>query len=388
MSKWIGHRAYIEVSRRRRRLPGARAGRVRRWRRPPMPSPIGLVAEMLDDPTIVSPDGAGRADTRRLFSRLFAEWLAEPRVRARRRGGSRGDRQSRCSSSIRRPTPAATSRRGEFSGRLAALDARQQADRKPARAAAPGDGPGRRHGRKRTRLHSRQPQDAGRRSAAAISGGAWAARATRRRRRAAAGSSWPEQMVSPDNPLLPRVIVNRLWQHHFGEGHRPLARRFRRRWASRRRIPNCSTIWPASWCAQGWSLKQMHRLMVLSSTYRMSSQPQPRGRSGRSAEQAVASHARAAAGGRVRFATRCWPSRAGLDRDACTVPSVMPYLTDLHDRPRPARRLGPAGWRRPAQHLPGACGAISSRRCCWPSTIRFRSRRSAGAACRTCRPRR
>ena len=27
-----------------------------------------------------------------------------------------------------------------------------------------------------------------------------------------------QQLVDPSNPLLPRVLVNRLWQHHFGEG--------------------------------------------------------------------------------------------------------------------------------------------------------------------------
>src|SRR5206468_2152260 len=27
-----------------------------------------------------------------------------------------------------------------------------------------------------------------------------------------------QHLVGPTNPLLPRVIVNRLWQHHFGEG--------------------------------------------------------------------------------------------------------------------------------------------------------------------------
>ena len=36
---------------------------------------------------------------------------------------------------------------------------------------------------------------------------------------AAADSSWPARMVDPAaNPLLPRVLVNRLWKHHFGEG--------------------------------------------------------------------------------------------------------------------------------------------------------------------------
>ncbi len=47
--------------------------------------------------------------------------------------------------------------------------------------------------------------------------------------REAAGSSWRGGWSIPRaNPLLPRVLVNRLWKHHFGEGHRQDDRRLRR----------------------------------------------------------------------------------------------------------------------------------------------------------------
>ena len=42
-------------------------------------------------------------------------------------------------------------------------------------------------------------------------------------------------------------------------------------WGRSPAIPSCSTGWPASWSPGGWSIKAMHRLMVTSSTYRMSS---------------------------------------------------------------------------------------------------------------------
>ena len=46
----------------------------------------------------------------------------------------------------------------------------------------------------------------------------WAARRCPRPPPAAAGSSWPGGWSTRANPLTPRVLVNRLWKHHFGEG--------------------------------------------------------------------------------------------------------------------------------------------------------------------------
>ncbi len=78
-----------------------------------------------------------------------------------------------------------------------------------------------------------------------------------------------EWLTRPDHPLTSRVLVNRLWLWHFGEGlcrtpddfgtrgdkptHRPLLD-----WLAHRLVEN------------GWSIKAMHRLILLSSTYQMS----------------------------------------------------------------------------------------------------------------------
>ncbi len=83
------------------------------------------------------------------------------------------------------------------------------------------------------------------------------------------------RMVDPGtNPLLARVIANRLWRHHFGEGLVATPDDF----GKMGRPPSHPELldWLASeLVASGWSLKHLHRLMVASSAYRMSSALDP-----------------------------------------------------------------------------------------------------------------
>jgi hypothetical protein len=76
-------------------------------------------------------------------------------------------------------------------------------------------------------------------------------------------------VASKDNPLTARVIVNRLWQHHFGRGIVSTPSDFGVRGA-RPTHPELLD-WLACELVEGeWKLKRMHRLMLLSETYQQS----------------------------------------------------------------------------------------------------------------------
>src|SRR5262249_26453100 len=81
-------------------------------------------------------------------------------------------------------------------------------------------------------------------------------------------------IASPENPLTARVMANRIWQHHFGRGLVRSSSNF----GSLGTPPTYPELldWLAAELVQnGWRLKPLHRLIVTSSTYRMSSAPNP-----------------------------------------------------------------------------------------------------------------
>ena len=80
-----------------------------------------------------------------------------------------------------------------------------------------------------------------------------------------------EAVTSPDNPLTTRVFVNRVWMHHFGK---PLVRS-PSSFGTLGQEPTHPLL--LDWLAnefqeQGWSIKALHRLIMTSATYQMSSQ--------------------------------------------------------------------------------------------------------------------
>lgn len=79
-------------------------------------------------------------------------------------------------------------------------------------------------------------------------------------------------IVAPDNPLTARVLVNRVWQYHFGRGIVVTANDFGRMGA-RPSHPELLDYLANEFVAHGFSIKHLHRLMLNSNTYQQSSQP-------------------------------------------------------------------------------------------------------------------
>ncbi|MGH9627542.1 MAG: PSD1 and planctomycete cytochrome C domain-containing protein, partial [Bryobacteraceae bacterium] len=75
---------------------------------------------------------------------------------------------------------------------------------------------------------------------------------------------------SPSNPMTPRVAVNRIWLWHFGEGLVRTPDNFGLRGEAPTH-PGLLDHLAARFVESGWSFKQMHRLIMNSSTYRFSS---------------------------------------------------------------------------------------------------------------------
>ncbi|MCW5978850.1 MAG: DUF1553 domain-containing protein [Bryobacteraceae bacterium] len=162
-------------------------------------------------------------------------------------------------------------RRAEINRELEALDARMPAPYPTARAIGEED----REPLPSYFLHRGAPDMKGSLMAPGILTVAWNgeyefpaappdARSSFRRR------GFAEWVASPENPLTARVMVNRIWQHHFGEGIVRTPSNF----GKTGQPPSHPELldWLATeFIRSGWSVKAMHRLMLSSNAYRMAS---------------------------------------------------------------------------------------------------------------------
>jgi hypothetical protein len=84
-----------------------------------------------------------------------------------------------------------------------------------------------------------------------------------------------EAIARPDNPLTARVLVNRVWLHHFGAGlvHTPSDFGLR---SDPPTHPELLDYLAARFVKEGWSVKKLHRLIMLSNVYRQASEDNAR----------------------------------------------------------------------------------------------------------------
>jgi hypothetical protein len=152
-------------------------------------------------------------------------------------------------------------------------------------------------------------------------------------------------IADPRHPLTARVLVNRLWQHHFGTGIVSTPSDFGLNGA-RPSHPELLDWLASEFVAGGWRIKPLQRLIVLSSTYRQAGTANARG-------------LQADAGARLLW--RYPPQRLEPEplRDAILAVSGKLHLRlggpgfDLFEPNRnyvkvytPKKEFGPAEWRR------------------------------------------
>ena len=78
-------------------------------------------------------------------------------------------------------------------------------------------------------------------------------------------------LVHPDHPLTARVMANRIWQYHFGRGIVATPSNFGIR-GEPPSHPELLDWLAAKFVSGGWSIKALHRKILLSETYQLSSE--------------------------------------------------------------------------------------------------------------------
>ena len=80
-----------------------------------------------------------------------------------------------------------------------------------------------------------------------------------------------EAIVDPKNPLTARVIVNRVWQQHLGQGIVRTPSNFGKQ-GDTPSHPELLDYLASRFMAEGWSLKKLHREIMLTATYALSAE--------------------------------------------------------------------------------------------------------------------
>jgi hypothetical protein len=83
-----------------------------------------------------------------------------------------------------------------------------------------------------------------------------------------------QSIANKNNPLTARVMVNRVWQHHFGEGFVTTPDDFGNQSVPPSH-PELVDYLASRFMADGWSLKKLHKSILLSATYQQSTRNNP-----------------------------------------------------------------------------------------------------------------
>ncbi|MEX2118686.1 MAG: PSD1 and planctomycete cytochrome C domain-containing protein [Pirellulales bacterium] len=273
VSMWLDHRAYVEVQ----DLGEGYAALDRvvfADGTPPGDSPNALIVSMLEDTGLTSPDALAGTYVA-LFGESVRRWTSGE---ARSQAFAEASQHAAVWNLLLElgqaelDDPAAVAEDDESTRALAAY-ARERAELEAAipvsrRALAMADGTGENERVFIRGNHGTLGEEVPRRFLEALGG---------HEQPPPNGSGRLElarRMVDPNkNPLLPRVIVNRLWKHHFGLGLVATPDDFGRM-GQEPSHPELLDWLAAELVSNNWSLKKLHRLMLLSSTYQMSSMPE------------------------------------------------------------------------------------------------------------------
>ena len=160
-------------------------------------------------------------------------------------------------------------------------------------------------------------------------------------------------VASPDNPLTARVMVNRVWMRHFGTPLVKTPSDFGVR-TEPPSHPGLLDHLAVQWIRQGWSMKALHREMLLSATYRMASDPEAAGLSRKALARATAADPANALFWRMnRKRTDFEAMRDGLLAVGGNLdPKVGGLAVAIHDTDTPAPRRTLYGFI-DRQNLPG-----------------------------------
>ena len=180
--------------------------------------------------------------------------------------------------------------------------------------------------------------------------------------------SLADWLTRPDHPLTARVMVNRLWQGHFGRGLVGTSSDFGTM-GDEPSHPELLDWLATEFVARGWSLKAMHRLILTSATYRQSSKPSPSRAVDPENLLLARQNRRRLDGEAIRDAMLSASGRLNPALGGPAVfPPLPPELTRLSSKGRSGR--SPSG---PRTRIAGACTSSSGATCDSPS-----SRRSTG----------